>query len=166
MNPVRGQRMVVALFLLAGVGVTAALVMLALEESINLFYEPAKVVGGEAPRGVAIRAGGMVVDGSVTHDAEGLGVSFALTDYRGHTFDVYYEGLLPGLFREGQGILVHGRLDEAGLFHADQVNAKHDENYMPPELEGMASHPGGEGSDAKHSGPDKAENTGDAREAW
>ncbi len=145
MNRKRGQRLVATLFLLAGVGVTLSIVMLALEENINLFYEPAKVVNGEAPRGVVIRAGGMVVDGSVEHATEGLGVKFALTDPRGgDTFWVAYEGLLPGLFREGQGILVRGQLDAAGVFQADEVLAKHDENYMPPELEGMHASAGEE----------------------
>ena len=138
MNRKRSQRLVATLFLIAGVGVTLSIVLLALEENINLFYEPEKVVSGEAPHGVVIRAGGMVVDGSVEHAVEGLGVRFALTDPRGgHTFWVEYVGLLPGLFREGQGILVRGELTPAGVFQADEVLAKHDENYMPPELEGM-----------------------------
>ena len=80
----------------------------------------------------------MVADGSVAHDEEGLGVSFVLTDYKGSEFTVRYTGILPGLFREGQGILVLGRLDEAGVFQAEEVLAKHDENYMPPELSDMA----------------------------
>ena len=145
MNKKRGQRLVATMFLLAGVGVTLSFVMLALEENINLFYEPEKVVNGEAPLGVEIRAGGMVVDGSVEHAIEGLAVKFALTDPRGgHTFWVEYVGLLPGLFREGQGILVRGELLSSGVFQADEVLAKHDENYMPPELEGMHASAGEE----------------------
>lgn len=134
MKPIRRQRLATVLFVLGGAAVTLSLVMLALADNINLFYEPAKIVGGEAPVGVDIRAGGMVVVGSVNHDETGLGVSFTLTDYRGHDFDVYYTGLLPGLFREEQGILVQGQLDANGVFHADEVLAKHDENYVEPEL--------------------------------
>ena len=140
MNPVRKQRLTVVLFVLVGAGATAGLVMSAMQENINLFYEPAKVVNGEAPIETTIRAGGMVVDGSVVHDDSGLGVRFTLTDYAGHDFDVVYTGILPSLFREGQGILVNGRLDAERVFRADEVLAKHDENYMPPELDGIAAH--------------------------
>ena len=140
MKAVRRQRLGVVLFVLIGASATLALVMFALQENINLFYEPAKVVGGEAPVDVAIRAGGMVVDGSVIHDDTGLGVRFTLTDYQGHDFDVVYNGLLPSLFHEGQGILVSGRLDAGRVFRAEQVLAKHDENYVPPELEAIAGH--------------------------
>ena len=134
----RKQRLATVLFVLGGVAVTVALTLLALEENVNLFYEPAKVVGGEAPRGVPIRAGGMVVAGSVEHDSSGLGVRFALTDYQGHVFNVAYAGILPGMFRDGQGTLVTGRLDASGVFQADEVLAKHDENYLPPELHDIA----------------------------
>lgn len=138
MRPLRRQRMTAAAFVLSGAAVTLALVVLALDENVNLFYEPAKVVGGEAPQGVEIRAGGMVVDGSVAFDDTGLGVRFTLTDHRGNDFDVAYRGILPGMFREGQGILVRGRLDAQRTFQADEVLAKHDENYMPPELHDLA----------------------------
>ena len=134
MPPLRKQRLAAVLFVLAGTAVTLALVLLALEENVNLFYEPAKVVGGQAPIGVDIRAGGMVAAGSVAHDETGLGVYFVLTDYEGHDFKVAYAGILPGMFREGQGILVMGQLAADGVFQAQEVLAKHDENYMPPEL--------------------------------
>ena len=140
MKAVRKQRLTIVAFVLVGAGATVGLVMSAMQENINLFYEPARVVNGEAPPGTVIRAGGMVVDGSVVHDDTGLGVRFTLTDYAGHDFDVVYSGILPSLFREGQGILVTGRLDASGLFDAAEVLAKHDENYMPPELEGIAGH--------------------------
>ena len=126
------------LFVVVGATVTLTFALLALRESVNLFYEPAKVVNGEAPVGVAIRAGGMVVDGSLVHDDTGLGVAFTLTDYRGNDFDVRFVGVLPGLFREGQGILVAGQLDRQRIFQAKEVLAKHDENYVPPELHGIA----------------------------
>ena len=135
MNVVRKQRLVVVLFVLMGAAATLAFSMLALRENVNLFYEPAKVTAGEAPVGERIRAGGMVRTGSVAHDATGLGVRFVVTDHRGHEFEVRYSGILPGLFGEGQGVLATGTLAHDGVFHADEIVAKHDENYMPPELE-------------------------------
>ena len=138
MPPLRRQRLVAVAFVLAGAATTLALVLLALEENVNLFYEPAKVASAEVPVGVDVRAGGMVAAGSVVHDATGLGVRFVLTDYAGHDFEVDYTGILPGMFREGQGILVMGQLAEDGVFQAQEVLAKHDENYMPPELRDIA----------------------------
>ena len=138
MNAVRRQRLAAVAFVLGGAAATSALVLLALEENVNLFYEPAKVAGGEAPAGVTIRAGGMVAEGSIVHDDTGLGVRFVLTDHRGHDFAVSYVGILPGMFREGEGTLVTGQLDAEGVFHATEVLAKHDENYMPPELQPIA----------------------------
>ena len=134
MNTRRRNRLVATVFLVGGTAVTAALVLTALDESVNLFYPPERVVNGDAPAGVTIRAGGMVVCGSVAHDATGLGVSFVLTDYQGSDFMVRHVGILPDLFREGQGIVTLGKLNEAGVFVAQEVLAKHDENYMPPEV--------------------------------
>ena len=139
MNPRRRQRLTAVSFVLAGATVTLALVLLALEENVNLFYEPARIVNGEAPPATTIRAGGMVADGSVLHDATGLGVRFVLTDHRGNDFEVYFNGILPGMFREGQGTLVTGQLDEDRVFQAEEVLAKHDENYLPPELHDIAA---------------------------
>ena len=138
MNPKRRTRLIVALFVLAGSGLSVALVLLALNENINMFYPPEAIVAGEVPVGAQIRAGGMVLDGSVERDPETLDVSFVLTDYLGSEFRVHYSGILPDLFREGQGVIVQGRLTDGGEFEAAQVLAKHDENYMPPELEGMS----------------------------
>ena len=138
MNTRRRNRLVATVFLVGGTAVTAALVLTALDESVNLFYPPERVVNGDAPVGVTIRAGGMVGAGSVVHDDSGLGVSFVLTDYQGSDFTVRHVGILPDLFREGQGILVTGELDGDRVFQASQVLAKHDENYMPPELAGIA----------------------------
>jgi cytochrome c-type biogenesis protein CcmE len=134
MHPVRRRRLLIIVFLLAGLSVTAALVLTALEENINLFYPPDQVAAGEAPVGKRIRAGGMVLEGSVDRASDSLEVAFVLTDRRGAEVPVRYSGILPDLFREGQGILVTGELDAAGVFHAEEVLAKHDENYMPPEL--------------------------------
>ncbi len=139
MNPKRRTRLTVVLFLLAGAGVSVTLVLLALNENINMFYPPEAVVGGEAPVGTQIRAGGMVLEGSVDRDSESLDVSFVLTDYVGAEFPVRYSGILPDLFREGQGIIVQGELNGEGVFRASQVLAKHDENYMPPELAEMSA---------------------------
>ena len=137
MNPKRQQRLTVIAFVLAGAVVTLALVLLALEENVNLFYEPERIVNGEAPEGITIRAGGMVADDSIVHDEVGIGVRFVLTDYVGHDFKVYYQGLLPGMFREGEGTLVTGQLDEDRVFQAKQVLTKHDEKYIPPEVHDM-----------------------------
>ena len=139
MNPLRKQRLAVVVFVLTGAATTLSLAMLALRENVNLFYEPAKIVGGEAPVGERIRAGGMVAAGSVVHDETGLGVRFTVTDHRGHDFKVRYTGILPGLFGEGQGVLATGALGADGVFRAEEIVAKHDENYMPPELEHIAS---------------------------
>ena len=139
MPPLRRQRLAIVLFLLFGSALTMGVVLFALQENIDLFYEPQKIVGGEAPIAKRIRAGGMVEKGSLDFESEGLGVSFVLSDLRGSRFEVRYKGLLPGLFREGQGVLVVGQLDTSRVFYAKEVLAKHDENYMPPELVGMGS---------------------------
>jgi len=137
MPPLRRQRLAVVLFLLFGSALTIGVVLFALQENIDLFYEPQKIVGGEAPIAKRIRAGGMVEKGSLDYESQGLGVSFVLSDLRGSRFEVRYKGLLPGLFREGQGVLVVGQLDASRVFYAKEVLAKHDENYMPPELVDM-----------------------------
>ena len=139
MHPVRRQRLALLLFVLTGAAATLAFAMLALRENVNLFYEPAKIVGGEAPAGERIRAGGMVAADSVAHDDTGLGVRFVVTDHRGHDFEVRYTGILPALFREGEGVLATGRLTPDGVFHAEEIVARHDEDYMPPELEEIAA---------------------------
>ena len=139
MPPLRRQRLAIVLFLLFGSALTMGVVLFALQENIDLFYEPQKIVGGEAPIAKRIRAGGMVEKGSLDFESEGLGVSFVLSDLRGSRFEVRYKGLLPGLFREGQGVLVVGQLDANRVFYAKEVLAKHDENYMPPELVDMGA---------------------------
>ena len=138
MNPKRRTRLIVILFLLVGAGISVTLVLVALNENINMFYPPEAVVSGAAPSGAQIRAGGMVLDGTVIRDRNGLDVSFVLTDYDGSEFTVLYSGILPDLFREGQGVIVQGELREDRVFKASQVLAKHDENYMPPELADMS----------------------------
>ncbi len=134
MRPRRRQRFILVGLLLAGVGIAATLALLALRENINLFFSPSQVVAGEAPQGTSFRLGGMVVDGSVCRPEGDLTVRFDLTD-TAQAVTVTYIGILPDLFREGQGIVAQGKLLADGTFQAAQVLAKHDENYMPPEVE-------------------------------
>ena len=133
MNPKRKQRLILVLFLVIGFSAVVALVLSALNENINLFYNPTQIANGEAPEGARIRAGGMVVEGSIKRDELSLLVNFEVTDYNA-SIPVAFTGILPDLFREGQGIVAMGRMDGAGIFQADEVLAKHDENYMPPEV--------------------------------
>ena len=134
MHPIRKQRLVVVLFILFGAAVAVTLITFALRENINLFYSPADIVAGEAPVGKRIRAGGMVLEGSVNRDEQSLRVEFVVTDYAARV-PVVYTGILPDLFGEGQGVVATGMLDENGVFQASEVLAKHDENYMPPEVQ-------------------------------
>ncbi len=138
MNPKRKRRLYMVVFLFVAISGTTAALMVALEQNINMFYPPNEIVGGQAPRAVQIRAGGMVREGSVVRSDNSLAVRFTLTDHQGADFVVHYEGILPDLFREGQGILVQGKLQQDGSFQANEVLAKHDENYMPPELMDLA----------------------------
>jgi len=134
MHPVRRKRLLVIVFVFAGLALAVALAMQALNENINLFYPPDEIVSGSAPRNVQIRAGGMVKMESVSRVDEGLEVSFVISDLKGSEFEVRYSGILPDMFREGQGVLATGKLLDDGSFAAVEVLAKHDENYMPPEL--------------------------------
>lgn len=131
MNAIRKQRLLVVIAILMGLAITIGLALYALRQNINLFYSPAQVVSGVAPVGEKMRVGGLVVKGSVVRDAKTLDVRFDLTDGKG-TFTVYYNGILPDLFREGQGIVANGTLISAHKFRATQVLAKHDSTYMPP----------------------------------
>ena len=133
MHPVRKQRLYIVLFVVLFSSVAIGLVAYALRGNINLFFPPADVVAGKAPVGQSLRVGGMVVDGSVQRSDDSLEVVFELTDYTG-TVAVVYEGILPDLFDEGQGAVAAGVLNEQGVLEATEVLAKHDENYMPPEV--------------------------------
>lgn len=133
MNPVRKKRLYIVLAILCGVSIAVALALTALRENINLFYTPTQIATGEAPLDTRIRAGGMVEEGSVKRLPDGLAVEFVASDgVNGVT--IRYNGILPDLFREGQGIVAMGRLNQDGVLLADEVLAKHDENYMPPEV--------------------------------
>lgn len=128
------NRLIVLGMMVFGIGAAVALILVALNENINLFYSPTQVAEAKAPQGHTIRLGGIVAEGTVQRDPESLRVRFDVTD-GAHAVTVHYEGILPDLFREGQGVVTRGRLDRAGRFRAEEVLAKHDENYMPPEVE-------------------------------
>ncbi|MDU9389235.1 cytochrome c maturation protein CcmE [Pseudomonas japonica] len=133
MNPQRKKRLFIILGLLAGVGVAVGLALSALQENINLFYTPTQIANGEAPLDTRIRAGGMVEKGSVQRSSDSLDVRFVVTDFN-KSVPITYRGILPDLFREGQGIVALGKLNGEGVVVADEVLAKHDEKYMPPEV--------------------------------
>lgn len=129
----RQQRMLAVVLVIAGVAVATAFALRAFNENLLYFYSPSQIAAGEAPENRTFRVGGLVVNGSVERAPGSLEVRFTLTD-NAHTIPVSYSGVLPDLFREGQGIIAHGEIDADGLFTADTVLAKHDENYMPPEV--------------------------------
>lgn len=133
MNLQRKRRLVVISFLLLTLAAAAGFVLFALKQNINLFYTPTQLLRGEAPAAKVIRIGGMVPKGSVQHAKTGLTVSFEITDLA-TTVPVTYSGILPDLFREGQGVVVQGQWTTAGVFVANEVLAKHDEKYMPPQV--------------------------------
>ncbi len=138
MNPRRKKRMVVVLSILIGLGATTGLVLYALNQNIDLFYTPSEILNGkpngEKPSvGQRLRVGGLVVEGSVKRASDSLLVSFDLKDI-GDSVTVQYDGILPDLFREGQGIVAQGVLVDSKTIEAFEVLAKHDENYTPPEV--------------------------------
>jgi cytochrome c-type biogenesis protein CcmE len=119
---------------LAGVALGASFLLRAMNENILFFYSPTQVAAGEPPEDRRFRVGGLVVNGSVERAPGDIEVAFVLTDNK-ETVPVVFSGILPDLFREGQGIIAHGQFDQgSGNFVADEVLAKHDENYMPPEV--------------------------------
>ncbi len=133
MKPLRKKRLYIVLAILAGVGIAVALALSALQENINLFYTPTQIANGEAPKDTRIRAGGMVEKGSLQRSGDSLDVQFVVTDFA-RNVTIRYRGILPDLFREGQGIVALGKLNADGVLVADEVLAKHDEKYMPPEV--------------------------------
>lgn len=133
MHPQRKRRLYGVLFIILGVSIAVALAATAFRENLLFFFSPSQIVAGEAPVERNFRVGGLVVEGSVQRDPLGTEVRFELTD-QAHNVRVVYDGILPDLFREGQGIIAMGQLDSDGVFRASQVLAKHDENYMPPEV--------------------------------
>ena len=128
----RQKRMTLVASILVGVSVAAWLGMKALQANVMFFFDPSQIAAGQAPQGERFRLGGMVEKGSVVKSEGSLDIRFLVTDFK-HTVPVKYSGILPDLFREGQGVVAHGRLQN-GTFVADEILAKHDEKYMPPEV--------------------------------
>jgi len=129
----RQRRLTLVLSIVAGVSVAATLAFSALRNTMTFFYPPTEVAAGKVPRGERFRLGGMVTEGSLRRAPGSLEVHFVVTDFD-HSVPVSYTGVLPDLFREGAGVVAHGRLAPDGTFVADEVLAKHDEKYMPPEV--------------------------------
>ncbi|WP_145338902.1 cytochrome c maturation protein CcmE [Pantoea sp. PSNIH1] len=140
MNLRRRNRLLVVLAILTGLGLATALVMYALRSNIDLFYTPGEIINGKGDAqlkpeaGQRLRVGGMVMPGSVRRDPQSLAVTFSLYDARG-VVSVSYNGILPDLFREGQGVVAQGVLQAGNVISAREVLAKHDEKYTPPEIQ-------------------------------
>lgn len=133
MKPARKKRLFFIIFLITGITVAAGFALYAFNQNLMFYFSPADVKQGKAPVNKLFRMGGMVVEGTFKKEKDTLKVFFDLTDYE-KTVTVEYTGLLPDLFREGQGIISRGKLNAEGVFVAEEVLAKHDENYMPPEV--------------------------------
>jgi cytochrome c-type biogenesis protein CcmE len=133
MTPKRKKRLMLIALMVAGVAIAAGFALKAFNENLMFFYTPSAVAAGEAPVNHPIRVGGLVTTGSMKRQEDGLTVRFDITD-NARTITIQYTGILPDLFREGQGIVALGELDKDQLFVASEVLAKHDENYMPPEV--------------------------------
>src|ERR1700727_1376832 len=129
----RRKRLYVVLGILGGVAASVALAVVASRENIMFYYDPTQIAAVLRPAATRFRVGGIVVKGSVTRKPGDLHVRFVLTDFA-HQIPVEYSGVLPDLFREGQGIIAHGTMGADGAFVADEVLAKHDEKYIPPEV--------------------------------
>ena len=129
----RQRRMALVIGILAGVAIAGALALSAFRQNVTFFFDPSQVAEGKVPPGESFRLGGMVTNGSVQRAPGGLEVHFVVTDFA-HEVPVSYSGVLPDLFREGAGVVAHGRLRADGTFVADEVLAKHDEKYMPPQV--------------------------------
>lgn len=129
----RRRRLIAIVVVVLGVGSATALALRAFQENLLFFFSPSEVLAGNAPSAREFRLGGLVERASVVRAGDGLTVRFRVTDLA-RTVTVNYQGILPDLFREGQGVVARGRLNDAGVFLATEVLAKHDENYMPPEV--------------------------------
>lgn len=141
----RRKRLLLVLAILILVGTSAALAFRASRDNVMFYFDPSQIAAGKVPHGKRFRVGGMVVKGSVVKAGSlarpgEIDVRFVLTDYQ-HEVPVKYSGVLPDLFREGQGVIAHGEIDATGTFVADEVLAKHDEKYMPPEVAGSLKYP-------------------------
>ena len=137
----RRQRMLAVVLVLTGVALAVGLALQAFQENLLFFYSPTQVLAGEPPEGRQFRIGGLVTPGSLTREPGELEVKFSVTDNQ-NSLTVAYAGILPDLFREGQGVVANGFLQPDGSFRAEEVLAKHDENYMPPEVAEMLAEQG------------------------
>lgn len=133
MNAIRKRNLLIILSAITLLGIVVSLILYALRQNINLFYTPTQISHQEAPIGQTIRLGGMVEKGSVVRSKKSLDIAFRLTDFD-QSVVVHYHGILPDLFREGQGVVTKGIMGKNGEFQASDVLAKHDANYMPPEV--------------------------------
>ena len=133
MNPLRKQRIYALVSILVGTLIALFFILNALSRNIDLFYTPTQFQESELGSGVLVRLGGMVEEGSLVRKSQSLEVSFVITDFN-HSIKINYSGILPNLFSENTGVVVKGSLDEKENFRAVEVLAKHDENYMPPEV--------------------------------
>jgi cytochrome c-type biogenesis protein CcmE len=129
----RRRRLALVLGIVAGVGIAGALALSAFRQNVTFFFDPSQVAAGQVPAGQRFRLGGMVEEGTLHRVPGSLEVRFIVTDFN-HQVPVVYDKVLPDLFREGAGVVAHGRLRADGTFVADEVLAKHDEKYMPPEV--------------------------------
>ena len=128
----RKKKFVFIIIALVALSAAVGLVLYALKDNVSLYFTPTQVYNKEAPQGRSFRIGGLVEEGSVKRQKDGLTVHFTITDkVRG--MPVVYKGILPDLFKEGKGVVAQGKLETDNVFHAEEVLAKHDENYMPPE---------------------------------
>jgi cytochrome c-type biogenesis protein CcmE len=133
MTPTRKRRLIAVIVIIIGVGTAAVVAIKALNENMLFFVSPTDVEEQSLPAGKRFRLGGLVTGGSLSRASDSLAMTFTVTD-GANSVDVRYDGILPDLFREGQGIIAIGELTSAGHFEASEVLAKHDENYMPPEV--------------------------------
>lgn len=133
MHPKRKKKLNLILLFATIIGLILALVLYALRQNISLFYTPSDIAANKVPLHQRIRVGGVVLEHSVVRGSDGLSVAFKITDYK-NVVEVNYRGILPDLFRESKGIVVQGSLTDSNHFNAAEVLAKHDENYMPPEV--------------------------------
>jgi len=129
----RRRRLWLVCGIIAGVGIAGALALASFKQNVMFYFDPSAVAAGQVKSGERFRLGGMVTKGSVHREPGSLEVTFTVTDFK-HNVPVQYTGVLPDLFREGQGVVAHGRVAPNGVFVADEVLAKHDEKYMPPEV--------------------------------
>lgn len=139
MHPVRKRRLYACFALAVLLSGVVSLVLYAMRQNISLFYTPTQVSKGDAPQQHPVRVGGMVVKGSIHYLDAGRVVEFVITDYVAE-IKIHYKGLLPDLFREGQGVVVNGVIHDKQLVNATEVLAKHDANYMPPEIRHLSPH--------------------------